>query len=166
MYLSQREYVNVDGAIDNVRGLAHVIDCKEKCRDKTVYVSLVCIFRHGRKEDETCGLKFSKELVLDRVQVFPGGNEEKDKAKMTPFQQKLMAKIGAQDSRIFTLKFPKNTPNSTHITGKTGDEEDMGVHYEVRVWVADRPEDVKSSKKSTATMTIRKVRHTSHPYIF
>ena len=69
LYLSQREYVNVDGNIDQIRGLAHLPDCKDKYREKTVFASLVCIFRHGRKEDETCGLKFSKELVTDQVQV-------------------------------------------------------------------------------------------------
>ena len=31
--------------------------------------SLVCSFRHGREEDEICGVSFNKELVVDRVQV-------------------------------------------------------------------------------------------------
>ena len=158
MYLSQREYVNVDGHIDNVRGLAHIPDCKDKLRGQTVYASLVCIFRHGRKEDETCGLKFSKELMLDRVQVYPSTAEgNQDKGKQTPMQAKLIQKIGPGDAKPFTLNFPKNSPNSTHITGKTGDEADMGVHYEVRLWIAVNPEDVKHDKKSTAAMTVRKV---------
>jgi len=157
LYLSQREYVNVDGNIDQIRGLAHLPDCKDKYREKTVFASLVCIFRHGRKEDETCGLKFSKELVTDQVQVYPGTNEQiKEQAKMTPMQAKLQHKIGNVDAKTFTLKFPKNTPNSTHITGKTGDEADMGVHYEVRVWISERPEDKKNAKKTTAAMTVRK----------
>jgi len=157
VYLSQREYVNVDGHIDNVRGLAHIPDCKDKLRGQTVYASLVCIFRHGRKEDETCGLKFSKELMLDRVQVYPSTAEgNQDKGKQTPMQAKLIQKIGPGDAKPFTLNFPKNSPNSTHITGKTGDEADMGVHYEVRLWIAVNPEDVKHDKKSTASMTVRK----------
>ena len=77
---------------------------------------------------------------------------------MTPMQAKLQHKIGNVDAKTFTLKFPKNTPNSTHITGKTGDEADMGVHYEVRVWISERPEDKKNAKKTTAAMTVRKVR--------
>ena len=76
---------------------------------------------------------------------------------MTPMQAKLQHKIGNVDAKTFTLKFPKNTPNSTHITGKTGDEADMGVHYEVRVWISERPEDKKNAKKTTAAMTVRKV---------
>ena len=31
--------------------------------------SLVCSFRHGREEDEICGVSFNKELIVDRVQV-------------------------------------------------------------------------------------------------
>ena len=90
--------------------------------------------------------------------MYPGTNEQiKEQAKMTPMQAKLQHKIGNVDAKTFTLKFPKNTPNSTHITGKTGDEADMGVHYEVRVWISERPEDKKNAKKTTAAMTVRKV---------
>ena len=28
-------------------------------------------FRHGREEDEVMGISFKKELVVDRVQVYP-----------------------------------------------------------------------------------------------
>ena len=44
-----------------------IIVCR--IQGKIVYASLVCTFRHGREEDETCGLKFAKEMVLDRAQV-------------------------------------------------------------------------------------------------
>ena len=48
---------------------------------KYVFASLVVTFRHGREEDEVMGVSFQKELVVDRVQVFPG-NAEKEKSKM------------------------------------------------------------------------------------
>ncbi len=43
---------------------------------KFVYASLVVTFRHGREEDEMMGVSFKKELVVDRVQVFPPGKDE------------------------------------------------------------------------------------------
>jgi len=41
----------------------------------------------------------------------------------------------------------------------TGDEEYMGVHYEVRLWISERTEDVNMNKKTTATMTVRKTQY-------
>jgi hypothetical protein len=34
-----------------------------------VYVQLVITYRHGREEDETMGISFKKELIVDRAQV-------------------------------------------------------------------------------------------------
>jgi hypothetical protein len=49
----------------------------------------VCTFRHGREEDEVMGVSFQKELVVDRVQVFPAATD-KEKTKM---QVQLTVKI-------------------------------------------------------------------------
>ena len=38
---------------------------------KFIFASLVVTFRHGREEDEVMGISFKKELVVDRVQVYP-----------------------------------------------------------------------------------------------
>ena len=35
-------------------------------------------FRHGREEDEIMGVSFKKDLVVDRVQVFPKGQDDKN----------------------------------------------------------------------------------------
>ena len=43
---------------------------------KFIFASLVVTFRHGREEDEVMGVSFKKELVVDRVQVFPNNKEE------------------------------------------------------------------------------------------
>ena len=48
---------------------------------RCVYASLVCTFRHGREEDEVMGISFQKELIVDRVQVFPASTD-KEKNKM------------------------------------------------------------------------------------
>ena len=39
---------------------------------KHVFASLVVVYRYGRQEDELIpGLSFMKEMVCDRVQVYP-----------------------------------------------------------------------------------------------
>ena len=39
---------------------------------KHIFASLVVVYRYGREEDEMIpGLSFMKEMVIDRVQVYP-----------------------------------------------------------------------------------------------
>ena len=47
---------------------------------KNIFASLIVTYRYGREEDEVMGVSFKKELVVDRVQVYPG-NQEEEKAK-------------------------------------------------------------------------------------
>ena len=47
---------------------------------KNVFASLIVTYRYGREEDEVMGVSFKKELVVDRVQVYPG-NQQEEKAK-------------------------------------------------------------------------------------
>jgi len=152
IYMGQREYVAVDGHLDHVTGVVQLPDAKNRFSDKCVFASLVCVFRHGRKEDETCGLSFSKSLTLDRQSLYPNSNVSGD---MTKLQAKLLEKFG-NEARPFCLKFPKNAPNSVHITGNEGDVEDMGVSFEVRIHVGDHGGDFNDRKKSTVTMSVRK----------
>ena len=54
---------------------------------KYVFASLVCSFRHGREEDEVMGVSFSKELVVDRCQIYPTTPEmEKNKMQVQKYQ--------------------------------------------------------------------------------
>lgn len=53
-----------------------------------MFASLICTFRHGREEDEVMGVSFQKELVVDRVQVFPGNPDvEKTKMQVSPMDK-------------------------------------------------------------------------------
>ena len=49
---------------------------------KFIFASLVVSFRHGREEDEIMGVSFKKDLVVDRVQVFPPTKQEDGKNKL------------------------------------------------------------------------------------
>lgn len=63
LYSIDSEYCDpVDGVV--------VID-EEYMRGRKVYGQLVTVYRYGREEDEVMGVKFSKEMILSKEQIFP-----------------------------------------------------------------------------------------------
>jgi len=140
--------------IESVKGVANMPDLKDYAKGKFVFASLVCNFRHGREEDEVMGVSFQKELVVDRVQVYPPTDAKEDKNKL---QTRLIQKLGPDNAYAFTLTFPQTAPNSVLIKGEDGDATNMGVSYDVRLHLADHVEDFKGAKKSSVSMSIRKV---------
>ena len=69
VYMGKREFVSCDGVIEPINGVVNIQDHHDTLKGRRVYVQLVITFRHGREEEETMGLSFKKELILDRVQV-------------------------------------------------------------------------------------------------
>lgn len=155
LYMGQREYISSDGDIDSIKGIAYLPEMSE-LQGKFIFASLIVSFRHGREEDEIMGISFKKELVVDRVQVYPAGKDD-DKTKL---QNRLMQKLG-DGAKPFTLNFPQSAPNSVLIRGEENDTAQMGVSYEVRLHVGDTSEDYTGSKKSAVTMSIRKSQYSS-----
>ncbi len=49
--------------------ISNLQDWKDTLKGRKVYVQLVITYRHGREEDETMGISFKKELIVDRAQV-------------------------------------------------------------------------------------------------
>lgn len=54
---------------DPVDGVV-VID-EEYMKGRKVYGQLVTVYRYGREEDEVMGVKFSKEMILSKEQIYP-----------------------------------------------------------------------------------------------
>merc|ERR1711953_1407124 len=102
LYLGNREYVSCDGAIPPVTGIVNIQDHHDTLKGRRIFVQLVITFRHGREEDETLGLSFKKELVLDRVQIYP---PEKKNGEETKLQTRLIQKLG-EGAFPFSLNFP------------------------------------------------------------
>merc|ERR1712212_1347086 len=110
IYMGKREFVSIDGVIEPIKGVVHIQDYKDTLKGRRVYVQLVIIFRHGREDDETMGLSFKKELILDRTQIYP----PESRAEESKLQSRLLQKLG--DGAIpFTLEFPDLAPNSVLI---------------------------------------------------
>jgi len=154
IYMGKREFVSIDGVIEPIKGVVHIQDYKETLKGRRVFVQLVIIFRHGREDDETMGLSFKKELILDRTQIYP----PESRAEESKLQSRLLQKLG--DGAIpFTLEFPDLAPNSVLICADESEDpanRTMGVFYDVRVHLAESGDDYQGKKSSTVAMGIRK----------
>ena len=77
---------------------------------KYVFASLVCNFRHGREEDEVMGVSFQKELIVDRVQVYPPLEEKEEKDKLqVSFPDSFLSKLDTfWEMEVFTAR-PEGT---------------------------------------------------------
>ena len=112
LYLGNREFVACDGEIPPVTGVVNIQDHHDTLKGRRIFVQLVITFRHGREDDESMGLSFKKELVLDRVQVFPP--DKSRLAEETKLQTRLLEKFG-DGAFPFSLNFPDLAPNSVVI---------------------------------------------------
>eukprot|EP00090_Calanus_glacialis_P028990 TRINITY_DN46486_c0_g1_i1.p1 TRINITY_DN46486_c0_g1~~TRINITY_DN46486_c0_g1_i1.p1 ORF type:complete len:406 (-),score=100.14 TRINITY_DN46486_c0_g1_i1:476-1693(-) len=155
VYMGKREFVSCDGAVEPINGVVNIQDHHDTLKGRRVYVQLVITFRHGREEEETMGLSFKKELILDRVQVFP---PEKRDSEETKLQSRLIQKLG-EGAMPFTLNFPELAPNSVVICADENEDPSqrtMGVFYDIRVHLAENADDYQGKKGSTVSMGIRK----------
>lgn len=136
-------------------------DHHDTLKGRRIYAQLVITFRHGKEEEEMMGLSFKKELVLDRVQIYPP-----DKSKLgeeTKLQSRLVQKLG-EGAYPFSLNFPDLAPNSVVICDNEDEDPSnrtMGVFYDVRVHLADGSEDYVGKKGTTVAMGIRKAQYAS-----
>merc|ERR1711990_844485 len=159
IYMGKREFVSIDGVIEPIKGVVHIQDYKDTLKGRRVFVQLVIIFRHGREDDETMGLSFKKELILDRTQIYP----PESRTEESKLQSRLLQKLG--DGAIpFTLEFPELAPNSVIICADEDEDPSnrtMGVFYDVRVHLAESADDFVGKKGTTVSMGIRKAQYAS-----
>lgn len=153
IYLGKRDFVDHLDYCDPIDGVC-VVD-NDYLRDRKVFGQLMTSWTTGREEDEVMGVKFSKDLVLAKDQIVPMENQ---KMEMTPMQERLVKKLGA-NAFPFTLQFPPNSPSS--VTLQAGEDDQgrpMGVEYWIKAYVGDN-EDDKSHKRSLIKLTIKKLQH-------
>ena len=99
------------------------------------------------------GVKFSKEMILAKEQVFPMVNA---KMEMTPMQERLVKKLG-NNAFPFTFSFPQGAPSSVTLQAGEDDQgKPLGVEYYIKCFVGDQDED-KSHKRSAVSLTIKKL---------
>ncbi len=146
-FLSLSDYCDpVDGVV--------VLD-EEYTRGRKVFGQLVTVYRFGREEDEVMGLKFSKELIIAKEQIYPMCN---DKMEMTPMQERLIKKLGS-NAFPMTFQFPASSPSSVTLQpGEDDQGKPLGVEYYIKVF-AGESEDATAHKRSSLTLTIKKLQY-------
>nr|P51482.1 RecName: Full=Arrestin-C; AltName: Full=Cone arrestin [Lithobates pipiens]AAC59751.1 arrestin [Lithobates pipiens]CAA63137.1 cone arrestin [Lithobates pipiens] len=154
VYLAKRDYVDHVEFVEPVDGMI-VID-PEYQKEKKVFVTMTCAFRYGRDDMELIGLSFRKDIYVQSCQVHPPLPGEKK--ALTPLQEKLKAKLGA-NAFPFSFNMATNLPCS--VTLQPGPEDSgkaCGVDFEVKGFWGDDVEE-KVSKKNVARLIIRKVQY-------
>lgn len=101
------------------------------------------------------GVKFSKEMVLTKEQIYPMENANME---MTPMQERLVKKLGA-NAFPFTFHFPSMAPSSVTLqAGEDDTGKPLGVEYAIKAHVGEDESD-KGHKRSAVTLTIKKLQY-------
>ncbi|XP_071446385.1 arrestin homolog [Hetaerina americana] len=152
VYLGKRDFLDHLDHVDPIDGV--IVVESEYLRGRKVFGQLTTTYRYGREEDEVMGVKFSKELVLAKAQIVPS----KSKVEMTPMQEKLCKKLGA-NAYPFTFSFPATSPSSVTLqAGEDDHGKPLGVEYSVKTYVGDENDD-KTHKRSSITLAIKKLQY-------
>ncbi|XP_053547269.1 LOW QUALITY PROTEIN: arrestin-C [Bombina bombina] len=154
IYLGKRDFVDHTDFVEPVDGVI-LID-PEYQKEKKVFVTLTCAFRYGRDDMELIGLSYRKDIYCLSCQVYPPLPE--DKKPMTPLQDKLTKKLGA-NAFPFCFNMATNLPCS--VTLQPGPEDagkSCGVDFEIKGFWADNLEE-KVHKKNSVRLVIRKVQY-------
>lgn len=152
-YLGKRDFIDHLDYCDPIDGV--VVVENEYLRGRKVYGELITTYRYGREEDEVMGVKFCKELTLQREQIVPMVNS---KMEMTPMQERLVKKLGP-NAYPFTFQFPAVSPSSVTLQAGEDDEgKPLGVEYNIKCYVGANEED-KGHKRSQVSLTIKKLQY-------
>jgi len=152
VYLGRRDFVDNLTTIEPVDGV--VVCDNDYLRGRKVYAAVNITYRYGREEDEVMGLNFSKEMQFPAQQIYPSNST----SEPTGVQDRLMKKLGG-NAYPFACTLPDNAPSSVQLhTGDDDSGKPVGVIYELRVFVADTP-DEKFHKRNSVTLAVRKVQY-------
>lgn len=152
-YLGRRDFIDHLDYVDPIDGVI-VVD-PDYLKGRKVFGQLITVYRYGREEDEVMGVKFSKEMILCKGQIAPLVDQ---KMEMTPTQEKLVRKLGA-NAYPFTFIFPPNSPSSVTLqAGEDDGGKPLGIEYYLKAYVGDNEED-RQHKRSLVTLTIKKLQY-------
>ena len=78
--------------------------------------------------------------------------------EMTPMQERLIKKLGGNAFPL-TFQFPQQSPSSVTLQAGEDDQgKPLGVEYYIKCYVGDN-EDEKSHKRSSVSLTIKKLQY-------
>ncbi|XP_065888743.1 beta-arrestin-2-like isoform X2 [Dysidea avara] len=160
VYLGKRDFVDHVTEQEPIDGVV-LVDPeyfeKEGKQDRKVYAQLLCGFRYGREDLEVFGLNFRRDLVDERMQVFPPTEELKPQL-MTLLQIRLMKKLG-DNAYPFIFVLKPGLPSSITLQPGANDvDKPCGIDFFLRVFVGKHPSD-KIEKRNSVRLAIKKITH-------
>ncbi|KAK5860469.1 hypothetical protein PBY51_021944 [Eleginops maclovinus] len=155
VYMGRRDFVDHVDSVDPVDGVI-LID-HQALQGRKVFVSLCCTFRYGRDDMNVMGVAFRRELHLSSRQVYPP-LQDRESSIHSRTQAKLLRKLG-DNAYPFFFEFPDNLPCSVALQpGPNDSGKQCAVEFEIKAFSVENL-DTKPRKRSTVTLTIRKVQY-------
>nr|ATY71624.1 S-antigen arrestin a [Maurolicus muelleri] len=155
VYMAKRDFVDRVDSVEPVDGV--ILVSPEVLQGKKVFVTLSCIFRYGRDDQDVLGIAFRREIYMNTRQVYPP-LQDKEQGILTKKQAKMLRKLG-DNAYPFFFEFPDNLPCSV---GLQPGPRDVGkvcaVEFEVKAFSAES-QDAKVRKRNTVRLAIRKVQY-------
>ncbi|KAL5476277.1 hypothetical protein EMCRGX_G026201 [Ephydatia muelleri] len=161
VYLGKRDFLDHVTSVDPIDGVV-LIDTdyftKEGKTDRKVFAQVLTGFRYGRDDLDVLGLNFRRDLVDERIQVYPPP-EPPSPQLVTLLQIRLMKKLGI-NAYPFTFSLRTGLPSSITLQpAQNGEgEKPCGVDFILRCYVAKNPED-KIEKRNSVRLAVKKITH-------
>lgn len=160
LYLVSRDLVVSDTKIDKLHGV--VLVDPEYLQEKKVYGQITLTFRYGREDEEVMGLKFCNDAIMCVSQLYPPFTGPDHQDNITPLQEALVKRLGS-NAYAFTMEIiPLAPPSVQLVPAKEYNGAPIGTSYDVKAYIADRPED-KCHQTSMVKMDIRVIQRTMKP---
>lgn len=158
VYIGKRDFVDHVNQVDPIDGVV-LID-SDYLKERKVFAQVLAGFRYGRDDLDVLGLSFRRDLIDERIQVYPPPDPSQPQL-LTLLQVRLMKKIG-RNAYPFTFMLRPGLPSSVTLqpaqptNGEA--EKPCGVDYVVRCYVAKNATD-KIEKRNSVRLVFKKIIH-------
>ncbi|XP_014213502.1 arrestin homolog [Copidosoma floridanum] len=150
LYLASRDLIVTAGKIDKLQGVL-LID-PDMLQGKKVYGQVILTFRYGREDEEVMGLKFCNEAIMALAQLYPPYHPTDPN---TPFQEVLIKRFYPNAHPFAMSVTPLAPPSVQLVPAKEYNGAPIGTSYDIRVYVADRPDEKLTRKMQIIRMGLR-----------
>ncbi|XP_019864233.1 PREDICTED: beta-arrestin-2-like isoform X1 [Amphimedon queenslandica] len=166
VYVGKRDFVDHVTEVDPLDGVI-LIDPeyfkKEAKKDRKVFAQILVGFRYGRDDLDVLGLNYRRDLLDERIQVYPPPDPSKPQI-LTLLQVRLLKKLG-RNAYPFTFSLKPGLPSSVSLqpspnASSQEGEKPCGVDFILRCYVAKNKED-KIEKRNSVRLSVKKITHAS-----
>jgi beta-arrestin len=160
VYVGKRDFVDHVTKVDPIDGVV-LVDSeyfgREGKKDRKVFAQVLAGFRYGRDDLDVLGLNFRRDLIDERMQVYPPP-EPSQPQLLTLLQVRLLKKLG-RNAYPFTFSLSQGLPSSVSLQPGQGEaDKPCGVDFILRCFVGKQPED-KIEKRNSVRLAIKKITH-------